>query len=131
MAQEATMMKTRTKLTGVAAVLTLTALGGGIGYAQATGPAPTDTAVTTEVTSPDNDALQEGDQSAPDTVTGAAATGGVDTAAKNSARGTTNRTATEDPGAEDPGEKENVNDGPGGHEDPPGDVQHEGGPNEP
>ena len=54
-------------------------------------------------TSPDSDTLQQGDQAGPDT------------------------SATAEPGAESKGETESqvANDGPGGHADPAGNVQHE------
>jgi hypothetical protein len=107
-------MKTKTKIAGVA-VLALTALGGGIAHAQASNSAPTRTEVVTDVTSRDTDTLQQGDQTTPDNLTGAAAATGDEANEK-----------AEEAGAE----SESASDGPGGHQDPPGDVQHEGGAGE-
>jgi len=76
----------------------------------ATPTATTAAAPAAEVTSPDTDTLQQGDQSTADTTT-----------------------ATDKADAEATGETPesgSVSDGPGGHQDPAGDVQHEGGANE-
>lgn len=68
--------------------------------------------MATEATTPDKDQLQEGDQTTPEARTGAAVAG---PAAEHEAKG----------------ERENAaSQGPGGHQDAAGDVQHEGGPND-
>lgn len=59
---------------------------------------------------PDSDALQQGDQSTPDR-TGAS-------------------TTAEKAGTEQANESSAASDGPGGHQDPAGNVQHQGGANE-
>jgi hypothetical protein len=64
-------------------------------------------AAQSEPTSPDTDAIQQGDQTSPDNGTAAA------TAAGHTVRG------------ENTGEQEGNSDGPGGHADPAGNVQHE------
>ncbi len=96
-----------------ATALALTALGG-VWLSGSASAAPqtatTAAAPAAEVTSPDTDTLQQGDQNTPDTTT---ATDKAD------AQGT----------GETP-ESGSASDGPGGHQDPAGDVQHEGGANE-
>lgn len=133
-------MKSKTKIAGVAAAaLTLTALGGGITQAQAAHPAATtSTSVADEVTGPDTDTLQQGDQTTADTTVPAAAVPAAAPVARVAAasKAATHPAATGEQGnetaAENQGESETetASDGPGGHEDPPGDVQHEGGAGE-
>jgi hypothetical protein len=80
-----------------------------------------------EPTTPDTDNLQQGDQNTPDTGSVAAPTLVTSgTAAKESSSENT----TESASAEASSESETASDGPGGHADPAGDVQHEGGANE-
>jgi hypothetical protein len=91
------------------AVAALALAGGGIG-ASAAASANTShpaSAVSQEPTAPDTDAIQQGDQTSRDTTTVAAVSG------QN--------------GSENPeNSSENApSDGPGGHADPSGDVQHE------
>ena len=108
-------MRTPTKLAGIAAaVLAVTALTGGVASAQSGPPTPSGSTATETATGTDTDTdtLQQGDQTTPDT-------------AAEQANETANETA-----AESAGESAAADDGPGGHEDPPGDIQHEGGANE-
>ncbi len=108
-------MRTPTKLAGIAAaVLAVTALTGGVASAQSGPPTPSGSTATETATGADTDTdtLQQGDQTTPDTAT-------------EQANESANETA-----AEGAGESATADDGPGGHEDPPGDVQHEGGANE-
>jgi hypothetical protein len=141
-------MRTRTKVVSVAAILSAAALGGGIaqtGAAANSGAKPAVEAVQTV----DTDNVQEGDQTTPDAPAAHPAS-----ARTGSARATTHaaslvktshvtvsgsraaaasETAGENAGesaGENEQESEAANDGPGGHQDPPGDVQHEGGNNE-
>ncbi|MCW2567527.1 MAG: hypothetical protein JWN54_1624 [Mycobacterium sp.] len=116
------------KLAVIAATaVALSGLGGGVAMAQSVQHAAPRPAANQEPVAPDTDALQQGDQTTPDAAPAKAATA-VHPAAVHHAQvrsdgpGDENNTETEN---------ENVNDGPGGHEDPPGDVQHEGGPDEP
>ena len=67
---------------------------------------------------PDSDNIQSGDQSGPDAVTTA---GGA--AAKNSSE--SSGEATSESSGENSSESAGQTDGPGGHEDPPGNVNHE------
>jgi hypothetical protein len=101
------------------------------GTAKPMKPAPAAAQPTVEPTSPDTDTLQQGDQTAPDSAT-VVSPAVVKAAAKavsaesDPAGESTSETASEEASSE----SESASDGPGGHADPPGDVQHEGGPNE-
>lgn len=136
------------KRTGKLAALAVTAvavggLSGGIALAQPSQnpPAATVRPAAAEPTVPDTDNLQEGDQTAPDNAAGVASTvvgsaaqrSAVNGAAPAAQRAVPNATS-EQPEQESEGASESESpaqsDGPGGHEDPPGDVQHEGAANE-
>ncbi len=125
------------KLTTLA--VTAVAVGGLTGGVALAQPSHSSHAVTarpaaatpaTESTGPDTDNLQvqEGDQTSPDTPAIAAK------AAAPAAQRAVPKVSAQDPGqeSENSGESEGTDqsDGPGGHQDPPGDVQHEGGDNE-
>jgi hypothetical protein len=128
-------MNTPGKLAVIAATAAAVAgLGGGTAMARSAGHAAPRPVVGGEPTSPDTDTLQRGDQTTPDTTAATAVTAvtAVHPAAVHGV--TVHRAATTEadpPGDENGTETENPNDGPGGHEDPPGDVQHEGGNDEP
>ena len=110
-------MKLTPKIASVA--VSVLALGGaGIGTAVAssasTHAAAGQRAAQSEPTSPDNDAIQQGDQTSPDN---AAAASGARAVHAHSSK-------AENPGEET--ESENgPSDGPGGDADPSGNVQHE------
>lgn len=116
------------------AVVAAGGLGGGIAFAQSSrhsrpaAPRP----AAAEPTVPDTDSVQEGDQTAPDAPAVAHPYSARLTASV--ARPVVAEATTEQPGeeAESSGESEGTDqsDGPGGHQDPPGDVQHEGGSSE-
>jgi hypothetical protein len=102
------------------AVAVLALGGAGIGTAVASGGSTVASvsarAAQPERTSPDHDAIRQGDQTSPDTTTAAARTGEAGPA------------KADNPGEapESASESENsVSDGPGGHADPSGDVQNE------
>ena len=121
----------------VATAVAVAGLGGGMAMAKSAQQTTTAPVVNQEPTSPDTDTLQQGDQTTPDTAAQRAATAAHPAAVRGVAvhravATEAGKTKAEPPGETENGnENENVNDGPGGHEDPPGDVQHEGGPNEP
>jgi hypothetical protein len=98
-----------------AAAVAIMALGGvGIGTAAASSAAPAaQHSASAEPTSPDNDTLQQGNQTAPDPAGSATAKSAYH------ASGT--------PGDESSSENSESapSDGPGGHADPSGTVQHE------
>jgi hypothetical protein len=113
---EGTSMKLAPKIASVA--VAVLALGGaGIGTAVASSanthaPATARTAQS-EPTGPDHDAIQQGDQTSPDNAA-AIVTQGV------------HSSKADNPGEENGSESENgPSDGPGGHADPSGAVQHE------
>lgn len=130
--------------TGKLATLAVTAvavggLSGGIAFAQSShssGPVIHRPAAAAESASSDTDNVQEGDQTSPDlTATATAATAvrpvvRLVTAAQRAALATPRAvTNTAQSGQEsESGESESSaqSDGAGGHQDPPGDVQHEG-----
>lgn len=89
-------------------------LGGGIAFASSSART-TRPAATVEATTPDTDnvQVQQGDQTTPD----------APAAAKSSSE-------TPGEGSESSTETQAPSDGPGGHADPAGDVQHEGGDSE-
>jgi hypothetical protein len=109
-------MKLAPKIASVA--VAVLALGGaGIGTAvaaSASTQAPaTARAALSEPAGPDNDAIQQGDQTSPDNAA-AAVTQSV------------HSSKADNPGEENSSESENgPSDGPGGHADPSGTVQHE------
>jgi hypothetical protein len=109
-------MKLTTRLTTAGiAILALTGAVAGSAAAASNGGARQVTvqAAQSEPTSPDTDAIQQGDQTTPDTGTAAA------TAASRTVKG-------EHPGEQEgTGEQGGNSDGPGGHADPAGNVQHE------
>ena len=126
-------MKTRTGMIGIAAILTAAALSGGIAQARTGQPATSRPAAETVQTT-DTDSLQQGDQTSPDAADRAAAKPahaksgqGASEQVKENQGENANEGAGENQGER---ESEHGNDGPGGHQDPPGDVQHEGGNNE-
>ncbi len=115
-------------------------LSGGIAFAQSSHssrPIIHRPAAAAETAAPDTDNVQEGDQTSPDPTAAAKAATAVRPAvhlatpakrvAPATARAVTN-TAQSGQESESSGESENSaqGDGPGGHQDPPGDVQHEG-----
>jgi len=94
-------MKKRTKIMAVVTTALMLAAIGGVAIAKTGGSSKPATAV--EVTAPDTDNVQAGDQTTPDPATG----------------------GTESQGSEAAGETLQASDGPGGHEDPPGNVDHQ------
>jgi hypothetical protein len=92
---------------------------GGVGAVAAVAQTSTSTkpAVVTPAPSKDTDTLQQGDQTTPD-VPGAAET--PDPSEKPTTSAVT--TSGEKPATS---ETETANDGPGGHQDPPGNVDHQ------
>jgi hypothetical protein len=105
-------MKLTPKIAGPALVV-LALSGAGIGTALASSHAPARTAAAvSEVAGPDTDAVQQGDQTSPDTAGAAAASAASHVRAAPS-------------GEESDSESSGPSDGPGGHADPAGDVQHE------
>ena len=90
------------RITALAAVLALTTLGG-VAIAQTSGHRAAKPAAA-EATTPDTDHVQQGDQTTPDGAAGASSTETADEAA---------------------GESSGQSDGPGGHEDPAGNVDHQ------
>jgi hypothetical protein len=88
------------------------------------GKAKTHLAEPAEAATPDTDNIQEGDQTSPDKPK-AAATRTAKVKASNVALTTAAEAETEPPESETGSESESPSDGPGGHEDPPGDVNHE------
>lgn len=130
-------MNKRSKLATLAVTAVAVAgLGGGIAFAQSSSARTTRPAATVEPTTPDTDNVQEGDQTTPDApaaaqATVAKATVAKATVARPAARAVTkssSETSGED--SESSSETEAPSDGPGGHADPAGDVQHEGGDSE-
>jgi hypothetical protein len=110
---------------GSAAVLALAALGFG-------SSAIASAASTEPVGGPDNDTVQSGDQTTPDTGTAAASTSkstvksaAASTAAPSAAGAEQPgvESSTETPGTESSSETATANDGPGGHADEPGNPQ--------
>jgi hypothetical protein len=128
-----------------AAAVAAAGLGTGVAVAQSsanhgvTAKHVTTRTAVDEPTSPDTDTLQQGDQTAPDTVTAPqraavhAKVAAAHAVRHSSVRHSSARMQTK---SDEPGENKGENnenapsDGPGGHEDPAGDVQHEGGANE-
>jgi hypothetical protein len=101
------------------------------GTAKPMKPAPAAAQPMAEPTSPDTDTLQQGDQTTPDSAAVAAAK--IVKAAPKSVSAESDPAAestSETTSEEATSESQSASDGPGGHADPPGDVQHEGGPNE-
>ncbi|MDQ1677931.1 MAG: hypothetical protein QOC93_3075 [Actinomycetota bacterium] len=118
------------KFVVVAAIAVAAAgLGGGRATAQPAPHAAPRPVANDEPTTPDTDTLRQGDQTTPDR----AAPQGAVAVHPVAHRGAVHhaQVRSDGPGEENNGENENQSDGPGGHEDPPGDVQHEGGPDEP
>jgi hypothetical protein len=112
-------MNTRKVATAVVAALALAGAGVGTAVAASHGPARAHQA-SSETTGPDTDNLQVGDQTSPDPSAAGAAQ-----AASNARIGASHAKTG---AAEDESTSENENapeDGPGGHADPSGDVQHE------
>jgi hypothetical protein len=99
-----------------AAAVTIMALGGaGIGTAAASSAAPVAPhSVSSEPTSPDTDAIQQGNQTAPEP-SGSALAKSV-SHVRAAAPGDENSSENSESGPSD---------GPGGHADPSGDVQHQ------
>jgi hypothetical protein len=107
---EGSTMKLAPKIAGTAvAVLALGGAGIGTAVAASAGAAAPAAvrAAQSEPTGPDTDAVQQGDQTSPDYATAAAAQ------------------APDNPGEAAQSENSAPSDGPGGHADPSGDVQHE------
>jgi hypothetical protein len=109
-----TRMKVTPKIASVAvAVLALGGAGIGTAVASTASTHAPARAVQSEPTRPDTDAIQQGDQTSPDNAAVAATQGAHSSKADN-------------PGEENGSESENgPSDGPGGHADPSGTVQHE------
>jgi hypothetical protein len=99
---------------GIAALALSGAIAGTAAAASNAGARPAIVHVAqSEPAGPDTDAIQQGDQTSPDAGTAAA------TSASPSANG-------ENPGEQEAaGEQQASPDGPGGHADPAGNVQHE------
>jgi hypothetical protein len=108
-----------TRKIATTAVVVLALGGAGIGTAVASshGAARAHPA-SAEPTSPDTDNLQVGDQTSPDTpaVSAAQAAGSARAGASH---------AKSDGSGEENGSENDASDGPGGHADPSGNVQHE------
>jgi len=112
-------MNTRKVATAVVAALALAGAGAGTAVAASNGPSRAHQA-SSEPTAPDTDNLQVGDQTSPDSSAAGAAT------AASSARIGASHARAGASGDESTSENENApEDGPGGHADPSGDVQHE------
>ena len=110
-------MKLTPKIAGTAvAVLALGGAGIGTAVASSAGArAPVAVhAAQSEPTSPDTDAIQQGNQTSPDTAPAAAAR---DVKAQS--------VKADNPGEAGDSENSGAPDGPGGHADPAGNVQHE------
>jgi hypothetical protein len=141
-------MKRSGKLVVVAAAaVTVLGVGAGVAGAQSTSShRTTSNPAVEEPTTPDTDNVQQGDQTTPDVAPAHAV---LQTTAHRTAvhlasvhqasvqssvqRATGQRSVADEPG-ENNGENNETGPGDGadgGHEDPPGDVQHEGGANEP
>lgn len=115
-------MKAKKILLVAVAALTVTGSIAGAALAAGARNGPKPAAPTIEATTPDTDQIQSGDQTSPDVGTlSATRTSGVKAESTTSA----GETGSEDPSAETGGETGGASDGPGGHEDPPGDVNHE------
>jgi hypothetical protein len=111
-------MKLTPKIVGPALVV-LALSGAGIGTAVASSHAPARHGVVqSEPTTPDTDAVQQGDQTSPDPA------GAVAPHAASHVRAASHMKATTS-GEETDSESSGSSDGPGGHADPSGDVQHE------
>ena len=110
---------TRKIATAAVVVLALGGAGAGTAVASSHSPARAHPA-SAEPTSPDTDNLQVGDQTSPDVTVGPAAK------AASSTRAGASHAKGGGSGVENGSESENApGDGPGGHADPSGDVQHE------
>lgn len=107
------------------AVAALTVAGSVAGAALAAGArkAPKPAAAAVELSTPDTDNVQSGDQTSPDVgILSATRISGIKAETTTSA----GETGSQDPSTEASGENNGgASDGPGGHEDPPGDVNHE------
>ncbi len=117
----------RSRKTLLVAVTALTIAGSVTGVALAAGGSKAPKAPAVEVTTPDTDNVQSGDQTSPDIATKATEKASVVGAKSTSSA---SETGSEDPSAETGGtengvETGGVSDGPGGHADPPGNVNHE------
>ncbi|HEY8018152.1 MAG TPA: hypothetical protein VIG53_01530 [Actinomycetota bacterium] len=99
-------MNQRTKIMAVVTTALMLAAIGGVAMAKSGSSPSTKPATAVEVTTPDTDNVQDGDQSAPD-------------------NGVESTEGTESQGSEAEGETSKESDGPGGHEDPPGNVDHQ------
>lgn len=109
----------------------------GVGMALASSPAAPSapSAPAVEPVAPDTDLLQEGDQTTPDVSTGSATAApavakltpavapAIAPAAETASPETGTETTTPETGAEAP--ETGVSDGPGGHADPAGNVDHQ------
>jgi len=111
-------MKLTPKIAGPALIV-LALSGAGIGTAVASSHAPARPgAAQSEPAGPDTDAVQQGDQISPDAAGAAAAH------ATSHVRAASHMRAVPS-GEENGSESSGPSDGPGGHADPAGDVQHE------
>jgi hypothetical protein len=114
---EGSTVKLTPKIAGTAvAVLALSGAGiGTVAAANASTPAPAAVqAAHSEPASPDTDAIQQGDQTSPDT------------AAATAARAVNTQSGKADnPGEAPQSESNSASDGPGGHTDPASNAQHE------
>ncbi|HEV3071957.1 MAG TPA: hypothetical protein VGY76_11090 [Solirubrobacteraceae bacterium] len=124
-------MRKRLKtISGAAAALAILALGGS---AIASGTQHTrsaskqraiSTSLATEKTSaPDTDNIQSGDQTSPDTHSAKASS--VSTASQTPDSGSATENSSETPDTGSAAEVSSESDGPGGHEDPAGNVDHQ------
>ena len=112
-------MNTRKVATAVVAALALAGAGVGTAVAASHGPVRAHQA-SSESTGPDTDNLQVGDQTSPDRSAAGAAK------AAGSARIGASHARAGASGDESTGENENApEDGPGGHADPAGNVDHQ------
>lgn len=100
-------MKKRTKITAVLTTAFMLAALGGVAIAKTGSSSKSGSAA--EVTAPDTDNVQEGDQTTPDNGVETAEADGTDTAE----------------GTDTAGESAQESDGPGGHEDPAGNIDHQ------
>jgi hypothetical protein len=121
------MFKQGKKILLGAGVLAALSFGGSALAAAGAAPTPVAPTVQESTTGVDNDQVQSGDQTTPDTAAEVAGTetadgaqGSQDTETQDGAQGATSSAAQEASGSESSGSEVAGNDGPGGHADEPG-----------
>jgi hypothetical protein len=127
MFKQGKMLKQGRKILLGAGVLAALSFGGSALAAAGAAPTPVTPTVQESTTGVDNDQVQSGDQTTPDTAAEAAGTetadgaqGSQDTETQDGAQGATSSAAQEASGSESSGSEVAGNDGPGGHADEPG-----------